>query len=366
MIHLASWQALFEGRGVLIAPLPPPISNPGTVSSRLYLRILAVVIGMAIAIGAGYALWSASGRWWIGFMVFCIFAWVALIFAWGIFSAVRLARADQKRRYERAMADPITRLLPHRGLRRNQILQCDRYKELFALSPRPVMLFDEAFVHAAGADEMVGSLAPRGHLPEPEALASSSVRPGGALGAAVLALQGVRFFVEGITSLFSGAGLSWQGGVGLLMLATAILIIFSDPWARRKLGLPKLFSVDAEIGAGWIRTVNGELFRAQDSIVLLTLEGSCVEVRCIRPDKVDSFFLPILYRSKRKTFAALKPPSKLGRALRGAKEDFKAAMGGADASVRPEMPTDADPFRLLLSSWTYPEPRVDLAPTKLD
>ncbi len=361
-MHLASWETLFADRRVMIAPLPPPKANPAPVSGGLVVRAFVALVLMFAALGAGYALWRASGRWWIGLMVFCIVAWVAAIFAWGVFGAIREARAHQKKRFERAMEHPITRLLPHRGLRRAEILEPARYEALFELSPRPVMLFDEEMTRVASADEMVGSLAPKGHLPEPEPLAASSVRPGGALGALYLLFQGLRFTVEGVMSVINGAGLTWQGALGFFMVATAGVIVFTDPWFRRKIGLPKLLSPDAEIGAGWIRTVGGDLFTVADSIVLMTLEGRSVEVRCIRKDKVDSFFLPILYYSTRKNFQSSKYSSRLSRAMDRTAKGVRVAVGAQSEQPKPEMPTDAEPLRLLLSGWTYPEPRVDLAP----
>jgi hypothetical protein len=46
-------------------------------------------------------------------------------------------------------------------------------------------------------------------------------------------------------------------------------------------------------------------------------------------------------------------------AAKGAAESVGIEADGDDGEV--EMPTSKEPLRLLLSSWTYPEPRPDLA-----
>ena len=121
MTHQASWESLFEGRRVLIAPLPPPSVVRMRVPLRLLLRLTALIFVLAAATGLGYIFWNLSGRWWVGFVVFSLLAWIALIIGFGIIDTMRLGRADRQKRYERAMEHPISRLLPQTKMYREQL-----------------------------------------------------------------------------------------------------------------------------------------------------------------------------------------------------------------------------------------------------
>ncbi|RLS96558.1 MAG: hypothetical protein DWI11_00250 [Planctomycetota bacterium] len=364
MTHQASWESLFEGRRVLIAPLPPPSVVRMRVPLRLLLRLTALLFVLAAATGLGYVFWNLSGRWWVGFAVFSLLAWIALIIGFGIIDTMRLGRADRQKRYERAMEHPISRLLPQRGLKRDEVLNPAKYTALFALDPRPILLFDEALATTAGAEDMVGALAPLGHLPEPEPLQSSKFRPGSGVGGILMISQGFRFIMQAFSSVFNGAPLGWEAWLGIVMFLMGMLLLLQDPWLRRKLGLPKMFGSDPELGAGWIRTVEGEVYTVEDSIVMMTLEANAVEVRCIRHDRVECFFLPILYTSssrkaKSSTFGVR---AKLGAAANRVAGEVREAVDAAAKHESKEMPTTDEPLRLLLSSWTYPAPRAELAP----
>ena len=94
-----------------------------------------------------------------------------------------------------------------------------------------------------------------------------------------------------------------------------------------------------------------------------------LEVRLIKPTKVLSFYLPVLMGKAGSGRA--KPAvgiSGLGLRKRMKSAATEAAKGAAesvgletDEGGEIEMPTSKEPLRLLLSSWTYPEPRTDLA-----
>jgi hypothetical protein len=130
-----------------------------------------------------------------------------------------------------------------------------------------------------------------------------------------------------------------------------------------------VFGADAVIGAGWIRDSKGEVWTIDDSVLLATLAGGGLEVRLIKPTKVLSFYLPVLMGKPGS--GRLKPAagiSGLGLRKRVKSAAVDAAKGAAasvglepDDDGEIEMPTSKEPLRLLLSSWTYPEPRTDLA-----
>ena len=83
----------------------------------------------------------------------------------------------------------------------------------------------------------------------------------------------------------------------------------------------------------------------------------------------SAFFLPVML-GKSGTGRTKAPPGITGRGLRARVKSLAvdAAKGAAESvgieaedRAEIEMPTSKEPLRLLLSSWTYPEPRPDLA-----
>ncbi|MFZ9882538.1 MAG: hypothetical protein ACO3QC_14190, partial [Phycisphaerales bacterium] len=112
------WRELFAGRSVAFADLPPPPVKPARGLSRVVGAALPLLVVTAIAVGASLWLASASGRWWIGLIVFCCFAFVMSLLAVGVVGALEVERKDRERRRVRALEDPIGRLLPTRGARR--------------------------------------------------------------------------------------------------------------------------------------------------------------------------------------------------------------------------------------------------------
>ena len=68
------WRALFEGRNVAFAGLPPPPAKPIRGLTRVLAAGLPLLIVTAVAVAASVWLASASGRWWIGLVVFICFS----------------------------------------------------------------------------------------------------------------------------------------------------------------------------------------------------------------------------------------------------------------------------------------------------
>ena len=363
------WRALFEGRDVVFAGLPPAPPRAASRFGKFFGRALVILVGFGLAFGLSVALASASGRWWIGLILFLIIGWVATLLAVGIVGAIRVERDAEARRRARALDDPIGKLLPDRGKSRKAFLDPASYAGLFALTPRPALIVDTALLDVFMPSKFAQSLAPRGRLPEPEILETSSIPAGTAIIGFILIGQSAQFWIQGLTALRAGAPLTWMTVPGLAMVLIGLYLVIRDPWLRRKLNFPRLFGADAVIGAGWIRDSKGEVWTVDDSILLLTLAGGGLEVRLIKPTKVLSFYLPVLMGKAGSGRA--KPAvgiSGLGLRKRVKSAATEAAKGAAesvgleteeDGDI--EMPTSKEPLRLLLSSWTYPEPRTDLA-----
>ena len=116
------------------------------------------------------------------------------------------------------------------------------------------------------------------------------------------------------------------------------------------------------IGAGWIVDERGRTWTVDDTVVLVTNQGSGVEVRLLHAERVHAFFLPILV-----TNGAHGARLKSGRGTAWVGLARKALAGAKAVGIEPlmepdaEMPGPDEPLRLLLSSWSYPEPRPDLA-----
>jgi hypothetical protein len=328
-----------------------------------------IVIAIAAAVGAGVGLSVASGRWWVGLIGFTIVAWIASLLAIGIVGAIKVEREALARRRARALIDPIGRLLPDRGTSRRAYRDPASYAGLFAISPRPALIFDVALFDVMQRDKHASSLAPRGRLPEPEILETSSIPAGTSFFGLMLLFQTTSVWAKAIPALLSGAPLHWSLWYAIPVLVIGVYLIVRDPWLRRALNIPRLFGADSVIGAGWIRDANGETWTVDDSIVLVTLAGGGMEIRLIKPTKVMSFYLPLMM-GKPGTGRARKGAGITGLGLRNrAKAVAVDAARGAAESVGIEgeagpdvdMPGPKEPLRLLLSSWTYPEPRTDLA-----
>jgi hypothetical protein len=360
-----SLELLLAGRRAAVARVPPPPVRATRPSMAILWRALGLIVLVAIGVGASILIANASGRWWIGVLIFVIFAWVALFLVFGLLGAAKVAREDRTRRYEHAIEDPIGKLLPNRGATRGAILDPASYRELLALPDRPVLvvdadLFDQKSPGAAGA------LAPAGRMPEPEMLDISRFPAGTWVFGLLMIFQSNALWRGLLEALLSGAPVVWWSWLGVIPVAIGIYLFVRDPWIRRKLGLSGFFGRDAVIGAGWLLDEKGRTWTVDDTVVLVTRQGANVEVRLLHAERVHTFFLPITVTNGAWKGAA-KPlrSTALGRARRAAAD---AVAGGAEAlgierSPAPDvqMPGPDEPLRLLLSSWTYPEPRPDLA-----
>lgn len=365
------WRGLFEGRNVVFAGLPPAPPRAASRVGKFFARALLILVAFGVAVGLSVALASASGRWWIGLILFLIIGWVATLLAIGIVGAIKVEREAEARRRARALEDPIGKLLPDRGKSRKAFRDPASYAGLFALSPRPVLIVDTALCDLMLPARFTNALklAPLGRLPEPEILETSSIPAGTAIFGFMLIGQSAQFWIQAVMALRSGAPLAWMSYPGIAMIVIGLYLVVRDPWLRRKLNFPRVFGADAIIGAGWIRDTKGEVWTVDDSVLLMTLAGGGLEVRLIKPTKVLSFYLPVLMGKPGS--GRLKPAagiSGLGLRKRMKSVAADAAKGAAesvgietDGDGEIEMPTSKEPLRLLLSSWTYPEPRTDLA-----
>jgi len=363
------WRALFEGRNVVFAGLPPAPPKAASRVGKWAFRVAVIVIAIALAIGAGVSLSTASGRWWVGLIGFAIVAWIASLLAIGMVGAIKVEREAIAKRRARALIDPIGRLLPDRGTSRKAFRDPASYAGLFTLAPRPALIFDVALFDLMQRDKLASSLAPRGRLPEPEILETSAIPAGTSLFGLMLLFQTTSIWAKVIPALGSGAPLHWSLWYAIPLFVIGAYLIVRDPLLRRKLNIPRFFGADSIIGAGWIRDAKGEVWTVDDSIVLVTLAGGGMEVRLIKPTKVLSFYLPVMM-GKPGTGRSKKGAGFTGLGLRGrAKAVAVDAARGAveavgiegDEAPDVDMPSSKESLRLLLSSWTYPEPRTDLA-----
>lgn len=363
------WRALFEGRNVVFAGLPPAPPRAVSRVSKWFLRGMLLLVSFGAAVGASVWIARASGRWWIGLIVFLIIGWVATLFGIGIVGAIKVEREAEARRRARALEDPIGKLLPDRGKSRKAYRDPASYAALLALDPRPALIFDTALIDVVRRDKSARSLAPRGRLPEPEILETSSIPAGSAFIGMMLLLQSMHFWARAVTAVRSGAPLHWSTLPGVVMVGIGLYLIARDPWLRRRLNVPRVFGADSLIGAGWIRDGNGEVWTVDDSILLVALAGGGLEVRLIKATKVLSFYLPVMMghpgAGRMKPAAGITGLRLRARMKSVAVDAAKGAAGSvgieSDDQDGVDMPTSREPLRLLLSSWTYPEPRTDLA-----
>jgi hypothetical protein len=363
------WRALFEGRNVAFAGLPPAPPRVTSRVGKIVGRTAVLLVAAGVAVGAGFGISAASGRWWVGLIVFLIIAWVATLLGIGMVGAIKVERAAAARRRARSLEDPIGKLLPDRGVSRKAYRDPASYAGLFALEPRPALIFDTALFDVVRREKFAASLAPRGHLPEPEVLDTSSVPAGICFFGLMLIFQSMQFWITAFTALRAGAPLVWTSYPGIAMVAVGIYLVLRDPWIRRRLNVPRFFGRETVIGAGWIRDSRGELWTVNDALVLVTLAGGALEIRLIKRTKVVAFYLPVII-GKPGTGRGKPAAGITGLSLRmraktlasDAAEGVVAPFGlHVDGREETDMPTAREPLRLLLSSWTYPEPRVDLA-----
>ena len=357
---------LLAGRRVVVAQLPPPPPRATRPNLAILGRVVALVLLLGLALLGGYAIGAASGRWWVGLLVFLLFGWVLLLVAIGFVGAIKVEREDRARRTARALEDPIGRLLPNRSAGRKAFNDPASYRGLLELDDRPVLVVDAALFDQKSPGA-IGALAARGRMPEPEILATSSVPAGIWVFGLLLVFQSIQLWSPILVSVTTGAPLVWWNWFGVIPLVLGPYLFLRDPFIRRKLGLAGFFGRDAVVGAGWIVDERGRTWTVDDTVVLATTTGAGVEVRLIRTDRVHSFYLPVMLLNRPGKGAVRPKPKRLRSRAKAALAD--AVAGGAEAigierAPEPdaEMPGADEPLRLLLSSWTYPEPRADLAP----
>ena len=92
------WRDLFEGRRIAVASLPPAIVPPIRRNRQLIIRGVLLVLMFAAAVTVSVWLATATGRWWIGLLVFTLIAWVLAFFVIGLFGAVKVARVGSEQR----------------------------------------------------------------------------------------------------------------------------------------------------------------------------------------------------------------------------------------------------------------------------
>lgn len=357
---------LFAGRRVAVAQLPPPPVRATRPSMAVLGRAAALVLLLALSVLAGYGIGVASGRWWVGLLVFVLACWVLFLVAVGLVGAVKVERAARLRRDELAREDPIGRLLPNRSAGRRAFLDPASYRGLLALEGRPALVIDAALFDGKSPGA-IRALAARGRMPEPEVLSISSIPAGIWVFGLVCVLQTVQLWSPILVSARTGAPLTWWNWLGVVPLVLGPYLFLRDPFIRRKLGLSGFLGRDAVVGAGWLVDGRGRTWTVDDSVVLVTTSGTGVEIRLIREGLVHSFYLPVMLVNSAGKGAARPKPRRL-RSRAGALV-VEAAAAGAEAvgiergpAPDEEMPGPGEPLRLLLSSWTYPEPRTDLAP----
>ena len=324
---------------------------PDFVTLRRGLLVIVLAIG-ALAIAA--AVHRATGLWWLTIIASIVPAAVVIGVARQM---IRRESADKARLsppVEPARDEWILPLLPSVFAPKEQFNDPKAYQKLLDLEQRPVLVLNRAsLLHDPRRGPPMGPLAPRGRFPEPEAIPVSKLRAGASLGVGVLVLiQAARFLDDLFASLVRGAPFGWSAIFGLLATSLGVWLVLRDSKTRRWLGLDA-FGRSIVVGAGWLKDEHGDVFTVDDSVLLVDFDGG---VRCVRRDKIVSFYLP---RGVRPDPSSRPAGSGLFRRAVGTVVRWSGL--APKRAADPEVPGTDDPLRLLLSSWTYPEPRPDLA-----
>lgn len=299
----AMWREFFADRKVAFVETARKSTALPEEIDLLYGAMLTMTWGAMVLFGS-VMIGVYSGRWWVGALVFAVLLALTTI----VVTAVR-ADSTTKRQYERknsarTTADPIGKLLPPYGASLKELDDPASYAGLFTLDPRPALVIDVRALQVMDTELCAEPLAPRGWFPEPELVdveaTQAELGPGGVLRADLL------------------------------------------------------------VGAGWLRDPKGEVWTVDDSVLVVLRvlargnkrrewgESSIpvVNIRLVKPGKVREIQLD-----------AARPFFQWSRSSKPA----EAADAASSSTVGFEMPTAKDPLRLLLSSWSYPEPRTDLA-----
>jgi hypothetical protein len=299
----AIWREFFAGRKVAFVEIARKSTALPPEIDFVYGAMLAMIWGGMVLF---CSVWIGvySGHWWVGALVFAVLLALTTI----VMTAVR-GDSTTKRQYDRknsarTTADPIGKLLPPYGASLRELNDPASYAGLFTLEPRPALVIDVRALQVMDTELCAKPLAPRGRFPEPE-------------------------FVD--------------------IEAT-----------QAELGPGGVLRADLLVGAGWLRDPKGEIWTVDDSVLVVSrvlARGNngkgwgdspllTVNMRLVKPGKVREIQL----NAARPFFQWPKPPGPAA-----------AADAAPSTTAEFEMPTAKEPLRLLLSSWTYPEPRPDLA-----
>ena len=297
----AMWREFFADRSVAFVEIARRSTH------RPHIEAASAAIGSVMwamtGIGVSVAIGVTSGRWWLGVLVFVVLLALATLIVTAARADTRTREQWEKQHSARDTQDPIGKMLPPFGAGTRELEDPRSYAGLFTLGKRPALVIDVAALSVMDPELCAKPLAPRGRFPEPEFVdieaTQAEIGPDGALRA----------------DLLVGAG-----------------------WLRDPKGV--IWTVDDSVlvvSKVLARTDNGRGGESPFPAVLILLVKRD-KVRCIQLDPTKPFF-------------------KWSRAPGPAAVADASSLSTAEF----EMPTVKEPLRLLLSSWTYPEPRPDLA-----
>jgi len=298
----AIWREFFADRNIAFVEIARKSTATPPHIALLETYLLATTWG-AVVLLVSFAIGDFTERWWLGAMAFVVLVALTALVVKAVRSDSVTRRQIEERTRARETNDPIGRLLPPFGCSRKEIEDPASYAGLFTLNPRPALVIDVQALGIMDPSICAKPLAPRGRIPEPE-------------------------FVD------IGAG-------------------FAEFGPR---GVP---TADLLVGAGWLRDPKGEIWSVDDSVLVISAvwarvrkkhghdaNVTTVQIRIVKPTAVREINID-----------AARPFFKWSRSSNRA-----TVADAAPSSVAEfEMPTVKEPLRLLLSSWTYPEPRTDLA-----
>jgi len=353
---LRSLETIFAGRRVALVcrGVRLPAARGWSMSHFVTLgRGLVILASVAVVVAIGYFVGQAFGSS-VGVIAAVILSPVVVMVAVTMFrresaDAMRLRAPDGPCR-----DDWVLPLIPGVGVWGADLLDPRRYVRLLDRGDRPVLVLDRGtLLHDARLGPPMGPLVPSGRFPEPEVLAVSKLPAGASLGSGISALACTPQFLQPLYASLL-LGVQWEGRaiLGLVLVVVAAFLILRDPKTRRWIGLGWL-GPTIVVGPGWLRDARGNVFTVADSVLIVEFDGC---VRCVRRDVVVKFYLSCGVRPDRASSAAHK-----GRFRRALDVALRSVGIGAEDPPAEDMPTGGDPLRLLLSSWTYPEPRPDLA-----
>lgn len=353
---LRSLETIFAGRRVALVcrGMRLPAARGWSVSHFVTLgRGLVILTLVAAVVAVGYFVGQAFGSS-VGAVAAVVLSPVVVVVTVTMFrresaDAMRLRAPDGPCR-----DDWVLPLIPRVAAWGEDLLDPKRYLRLLDRGDRPVLVLDRGtLLHDARLGPPMGPLAPSGRFPEPEVLPVSKLPGGASLGSGVSVLAPAFHFLQPLSaSLLLGVQWDERAILGLVLVVVAAFLILRDPKTRRWIGLGWL-GPTIVVGPGWLHDARGNVFTVADSVLIVEFDGC---VRCVRRDVVVKFYLSRGVRPDRAWSDAHKGTFR--RALDAA---LRSVGIGAEGPQAEDMPTRDDPLRLLLSNWTYPEPRPELA-----